>query len=73
MSGDETNSRTEISYGSTNAEKDEEEGPPLSFADLGIPTGPQLETTVLGKVRAKTALRSTHVQLNNTHTCNIIC
>ncbi|XP_041368236.1 uncharacterized protein LOC121382736 isoform X3 [Gigantopelta aegis] len=48
MSGDETTTRPENSYRSTN---DDENVPPLSFADLGIPTGPQLETTVLGKYR----------------------
>lgn len=42
-------------YGSTNYDPeagtgDDNDGPPLSFADLGIPTGPQIETTVAGKV-----------------------
>ncbi|XP_046583425.1 uncharacterized protein LOC124290674 [Haliotis rubra] len=43
-------------YGSTNYDQeavtgDDNDGPPLSFADLGIPTGPQIETTVAGKIR----------------------
>ncbi|XP_046360895.2 uncharacterized protein LOC124138347 [Haliotis rufescens] len=43
-------------YGSTNYDPeagtdDDNDGPPLSFADLGIPTGPQIETTVAGKMR----------------------